>query len=79
MLRAPTAQERMMKVHEMLMRAVNREISWIQAADRTRGHGPPAPRWPSQHLAWRTLLGESTTLRAGPEAVPIGPPEEADR
>lgn len=30
---APTAQERMMKVHEVLMRAVNREISWIQAAD----------------------------------------------
>lgn len=33
MPQAPTAQERMMKVHEVLMRAVNREISWIQAAD----------------------------------------------
>jgi transposase len=29
----PTAQERMMKVQEVLMRAVNREISWIQAAE----------------------------------------------
>lgn len=33
MLQAPTAQERMMKVQEVLMRAVNRELSWIQAAD----------------------------------------------
>lgn len=33
MPQGPTAQERMMKVHEVLMRAVNREISWIQAAD----------------------------------------------
>ena len=33
MPQAPTAQERMMKVHEVLMRAVNREINWIQAAD----------------------------------------------
>lgn len=29
----PIAQERMMKVYEVLMRAVNRELSWIQAAD----------------------------------------------
>jgi len=29
----PTAQERMMKVQEVLMRAVNRELSWLQAAD----------------------------------------------
>jgi transposase InsO family protein len=33
MPQAPTAQERMMRVHEVLIRAVNREISWIQAAD----------------------------------------------
>lgn len=33
MPQAPTAQERMMKVREVLMRAVSREISWIQAAD----------------------------------------------
>jgi transposase len=33
MPQAPTARERMMKVQEVLMRAVNREISWIQAAD----------------------------------------------
>ena len=33
MPQAPTAQERMMKVKEVLMRAVNREISWIQAAE----------------------------------------------
>ena len=33
MPQAPTAQERMMRVREVLMRAVNREISWIQAAD----------------------------------------------
>jgi transposase len=33
MPQAPTAQERMMKVREVLMRAVNRELSWIQAAD----------------------------------------------
>jgi len=33
MPQAPTAQERMMRVHEVLMRAVNRELSWIQAAD----------------------------------------------
>jgi len=33
MPQAPTAQERLMKVHEVLMRAVNRELSWIQAAE----------------------------------------------
>ena len=33
MPQAPTAQERMMKVHEVLLRAVNRELSWIQAAE----------------------------------------------
>lgn len=33
MPQAPTAQERMMKVQEVLMRAVSREISWIQAAE----------------------------------------------
>lgn len=33
MPQAPTAEERMVKVHEVLMRAVNREINWIQAAD----------------------------------------------
>lgn len=33
MPQAPTAQERMMRVYEVLMRAVNRELSWIQAAD----------------------------------------------
>ena len=33
MPQAPTAQERMMKVQEVLMRAVNREINWIQAAE----------------------------------------------
>lgn len=33
MAELPTAQERMMRVREVLMRAVNREISWIQAAD----------------------------------------------
>jgi transposase len=30
---APTVQERTMRVREVLMRAVQREISWIQAAD----------------------------------------------
>lgn len=29
----PTVQERTMRVREVLMRAVQREISWIQAAD----------------------------------------------
>ena len=33
MTQIPTARERMMKVREVLMRAVNRELSWIQAAD----------------------------------------------
>lgn len=33
MARAPTPQERMMKVQEVLMRAVNRELTWIQAAE----------------------------------------------
>ena len=33
MPQTPTAQERMMKVHEVLIRAVNRELSWIQAAE----------------------------------------------
>lgn len=33
MPQAPTTRERMMKVQEVLMRAVNRELSWIQAAD----------------------------------------------
>ena len=30
---SPTVQERTMKVREVLLRAVNRELSWIQAAD----------------------------------------------
>ena len=33
MARAPTPQERMMKVQEVLMRAVNHELTWIQAAE----------------------------------------------
>ena len=33
MPQAPTAQERMMRVNEVLMRALNRELSWIQAAE----------------------------------------------
>jgi transposase len=33
MAQAPTPQERMMKVQEVLMRAVNRELTWIQAAE----------------------------------------------
>lgn len=33
MPQAPTAQERMMKIQEVLMRAVSHEITWIQAAE----------------------------------------------
>lgn len=33
MAQAPTPQERMMKVQEVLMRAINRELTWIQAAE----------------------------------------------
>src|ERR1051326_6237868 len=33
MANVPTVQERTMKVKEVLMRAVQREITWIQAAD----------------------------------------------
>lgn len=33
MPQAPTAGERMMRVSEVLMRAINREINWIQAAE----------------------------------------------
>jgi transposase len=33
MARAPTPQERMMKVQEVLMRCVNRQLTWIQGAE----------------------------------------------
>jgi transposase len=33
MAQAPTPQERMMKVQEVLMRAINHELTWIQAAE----------------------------------------------
>lgn len=33
MPQAPTSQERMMKVHEVLLRAMNHELTWIQAAE----------------------------------------------
>ena len=33
MARVPTPGERMMKVQEVLMRAINRELTWIQAAE----------------------------------------------
>ena len=33
MLQAPTVQERTMKIREVILRAVNRELTWIQAAD----------------------------------------------
>ena len=33
MPQAPTPRERMMKVQEVLLRAVNRELTWIQAAE----------------------------------------------
>ena len=33
MPKTPTVQERTMRVREVLMRAVQREISWIQAAE----------------------------------------------
>jgi len=33
MANAPTAQERTMKMREVILRAVNRELTWLQAAD----------------------------------------------
>ena len=33
MANAPTAEERTMRMREVILRAVNRELTWIQAAD----------------------------------------------
>ena len=33
MAQGPTVQERTMRMREVILRAVNKEITWIQAAD----------------------------------------------
>lgn len=45
MPQAPTAQERVMKIKEVLLRAVNRELTWIQAADILGMSGRTMRRW----------------------------------
>lgn len=45
MANAPTVQERMMKVREVLLRALNRELTWIQAADILGMSGRTMRRW----------------------------------
>jgi transposase len=51
---APTAQERMMKVQEVLMRAVSREISWIQAAEIVGCTTRSLRRWRSRFEKYGT-------------------------
>lgn len=54
MPQAPTAQERMMKVQEVLMRAVSRELSWIQAADILGCTPRSLRRWKLRYQAYGT-------------------------
>ncbi|MEO5989113.1 MAG: ISNCY family transposase [Candidatus Eisenbacteria bacterium] len=51
MSQSPPAQERMMKVREVLMRAVNREITWIQAADILGCTARSLRRWKLRYQA----------------------------
>ncbi len=71
MPQAPTTQERMMKVHEVLMRAVNRELSWIQAAEilgcTTRSLR--RWRWRYEHCGVRGLVDGRTRGHRSPRWV----------
>jgi len=51
MSQSPPAQERMMKVREVLMRAVSREITWIQAADILGCTARSLRRWKLRYQA----------------------------
>ena len=51
MSHSPPAQERMMKVREVLMRAVSREITWIQAADILGCTARSLRRWKLRYQA----------------------------
>ena len=51
MSQSPPARERMMKVPEVLMRAVSREISWIQAADILGCTARSLRRWKLRYQA----------------------------
>jgi transposase len=76
MTQAPTPQERMMKVQEVLMRAVNRELTWIQAAEILGCTTRSLRRWKLRYQRYGVnglvdgrTRGHRSPLRIKPEEV----------
>lgn len=71
MPQAPTAQERMMRVKEVLMQAVKRDISWIQAAEILGCTARSLRRWKLRYQAFgmRGLVDGRTRGHRSPRWV----------
>src|ERR1044072_4813475 len=74
MANVPTVQERTMKVKEVLMRAVQREITWIQAADILGLSARGLRRWKVKFDAYglEGLIDGGTRGHGGPRRVTSG-------
>lgn len=71
MPQVPTAQERVMKIKEVILRAVNRELTWIQAADILGMSGRTMRRWKSkfEYAGMEGLVDGRTRGHGSPRRV----------
>lgn len=68
---APTAEERNMKLREVILRAVNRELTWIQAADILGFSARTMRRWKCkfEHAGFEGLIDGRTRGHGSPRRV----------
>jgi len=71
MPQAPTVQERMMKMREVILRAVNRELTWIQAADILGFSARTMRRWKTkfEYAGFEGLIDGRTRGHGAPRRV----------
>jgi transposase len=71
MATAPTVQERMMKMREVILRAVNRELTWIQAADILGCTARTMRRWKTkfEYAGFEGLIDGRTRGHGSPRRV----------
>src|SRR5262245_23127697 len=67
----PTVQERTMKIKEVVLRAVSRELTWIQAADILGLSGRTMRRWKTkfEYAGMEGLVDGRTRGHASPRRV----------
>lgn len=68
---APTVQERMMKIKEVILRAMSRELTWIQAADILGFSGRTMRRWKCkfEYAGFEGLVDGRTRGHGSPRRV----------